>query len=160
MVYSRAAETTTGSRDVRGKLTESQLFNLVQKLITQGVETNAMVWTFVEVGVGTIAACLPTLKPIFDSRTPESIVNSVRSKLSINSQGSPTRRKAKSDSSILKSDSYEMLAMDRSKSNSARKFGVHIEGGDSIHQNPAVPGNGILVENGLSVREERASIRT
>jgi hypothetical protein len=47
-----------------------------------------MVWTYVEVGVGVVAACLPTLKPIFRGRTLDSIVASVRSVLSIPSNRS------------------------------------------------------------------------
>ncbi|KAF7534587.1 hypothetical protein G7054_g6143 [Neopestalotiopsis clavispora] len=46
------------------------------------------VWTYVEVGVGVVAACLPTLKPIFRGRTLDSIVASVRSVLSIPSNRS------------------------------------------------------------------------
>ncbi|KAI9650668.1 hypothetical protein NHQ30_000689 [Ciborinia camelliae] len=60
-------------------------------LTALGVETNAIVWTYVEVGVGVVAACLPTLKPIVNRRTPESIVNSVRSAISLNSLNSAIR---------------------------------------------------------------------
>ncbi|KAF4626048.1 hypothetical protein G7Y89_g12115 [Cudoniella acicularis] len=94
-------ETTTGSRDVRG------------------VETNAMVWSYVEVGVGVIAACLPTLKPILHRRTPESIVNSVRSKISLHSLGSASRRRGLESGLVapktdLDNNDFEMLAPKRS----------------------------------------------
>jgi len=94
-------ETTTGSRDVRG------------------VETNAMVWSYVEVGVGVVAACLPTIRPILNRRTPESIVNSVRSKISLNSMGSASRRRGlesglAASQTDLKDGDYEMLTPKRS----------------------------------------------
>ncbi|KAI0398550.1 hypothetical protein F5Y17DRAFT_8707 [Xylariaceae sp. FL0594] len=53
-----------------------------------GTETNVLVWAYVEVGVGIVAACLPTLKPIFDNRSVESVVASVRSRVSLGSAGS------------------------------------------------------------------------
>lgn len=44
-----------------------------------------MVWGFVEAGVGTIAGCIVTFRPLFAGRTIESVVNSVRSSLSLHS---------------------------------------------------------------------------
>ncbi|APA08412.1 hypothetical protein sscle_03g031820 [Sclerotinia sclerotiorum 1980 UF-70] len=98
-------ETTTGSRDVRG------------------VETNAMVWSYVEVGVGVVAACLPTLRPIFGSRTPESLVNSVRSAVTLNSLTSSRRRAFANESGIDGTASelkdYERLTRERSNHEAA-----------------------------------------
>ncbi|KAI9743050.1 MAG: hypothetical protein M1818_003345 [Claussenomyces sp. TS43310] len=82
-------KTTTGARDIRGE------------------ETNVMVWGYVEAGVGVIAACLPTLRPLLNSRMPESIVNSVRSKLSLNSIRSP-RRLSDSDGLAASGESFAM----------------------------------------------------
>ena len=39
----------------------------------------------VELGVGMIAICLPTLRPLFRGWSPESIIRSIRSALSLNS---------------------------------------------------------------------------
>ncbi|QSZ35672.1 hypothetical protein DSL72_006794 [Monilinia vaccinii-corymbosi] len=90
-------ETTTGSRDVRG------------------VETNAMVWSYVEVGVGVVAACLPTLRPILGSRTPESLINSVRSVVTLDSLSSSARRRAAaSQESTAELKDYERLTRDQS----------------------------------------------
>ncbi|KAI0965936.1 hypothetical protein F4678DRAFT_467077 [Xylaria arbuscula] len=73
-------ETTAGARDVRG------------------VETNVLVWTFVEVGVGIVAACLPTFKPLFDNRSVDSVVASVRSKTSLKTLDSKnSRNKSRKD---------------------------------------------------------------
>ena len=49
----------------------------------------------VELGVGIIAICLPTLRPLFRGWSPESILRSIRSALSLrslNSGGSSARR--------------------------------------------------------------------
>ena len=49
----------------------------------------------VELGVGIIAICLPTLRPLFRGWSPESILRSIRSALSLrslNSGGSGARR--------------------------------------------------------------------
>ena len=49
----------------------------------------------VELGVGMVAICLPTLRPLFRGWSPESIIRSVRSALSlrsIHSGGSSPRR--------------------------------------------------------------------
>ena len=50
-----------------------------------------LVWTYVEIGVAIVAACLPTLGPLAKSRTVESLVASVRSKIPIHSFGSRSR---------------------------------------------------------------------
>ena len=51
----------------------------------------------VELGVGMIAICLPTLRPLFHGWSPESIISSIRSALSLrslHSGGSRARRSA------------------------------------------------------------------
>ncbi|PQE23630.1 integral membrane protein [Rutstroemia sp. NJR-2017a BVV2] len=40
-------------------------------------------WTQLESAIAVISACLPTLRPFFTSRSPESIINTWRSKLSL-----------------------------------------------------------------------------
>ncbi|TRX87975.1 hypothetical protein FHL15_011116 [Xylaria flabelliformis] len=67
-------ETSPGARDVLG------------------TETNVLVWAYVEVGVGIVAACLPTLGPIFDNHSIDSVVASVRSRVSLASLGSKGSR--------------------------------------------------------------------
>lgn len=133
--------TTTGSRDVRA------------------VETNAMVWSYVEVGVGVVAACLPTLRPWLHRRTPESIVNSVRSKISLQSFGSGTRRGAL-DSNVgtsksdLESQEYEMLTTKRSNHEiNASVTADRIEPADGSNSVPVIPGK-IHVQRGVTMEAE------
>ena len=48
-------------------------------------DANVM-WAGIECGASTITACLPTLGPLFSNvRSPESLINSIRSALSIKS---------------------------------------------------------------------------
>lgn len=82
-----------------------------------GVVSLLLFWGMVELGVGIIAICLPTLRPMFRGWSPESILRSIRSALSLRSlpsggsgsgaRRSPGRSSAKeaqplgSDSSIV-----------------------------------------------------------
>ncbi|MCJ1383830.1 hypothetical protein MMC17_006944 [Xylographa soralifera] len=138
-------ETTTGSRDVRG------------------VETNATVWSYVEVCVGVVAACLPTLRPIIDRRTPESIVNSMRSKLSLNSVTSANgRRVLASNTGSSKSETrdYEMLAPERLQGDVSSIITDSIESGDGNTQLAKVTDNRVHVQNGVTIKKDRAAAHT
>lgn len=42
-------------------------------------------WPMVQMGVALVAACLPTLRPLFDGFSPESVIQSIRSTLSLSS---------------------------------------------------------------------------
>ena len=46
-----------------------------------------MYWTVPETCIAVVCACLPTLRPIFISMSPESIIGSIRSALSLRSLG-------------------------------------------------------------------------
>ncbi|PQE20897.1 MFS transporter FHS family L-fucose permease protein [Rutstroemia sp. NJR-2017a BBW] len=50
-----------------------------------GLVTNVEIWSKVEVCIAVIAACLPTLRPLFAGGSPESVIGSRRSVLSLNS---------------------------------------------------------------------------
>jgi len=105
-------------------------------LTSLGVETNAMVWSFVEVAVGTVAACIPTLRPIINARTPESIVNSVRSAITLNSLSSSARRRALQSSvgaSGTDLKDFEQLTSSRSN-HDANSTITDIEAADSNHR--------------------------
>ncbi|EPE28839.1 hypothetical protein GLAREA_09960 [Glarea lozoyensis ATCC 20868] len=138
--------TRTGSRDVRA------------------VETNAMVWSYVEVGVGVVAACLPTLRPWLHRRTPESIVNSVRSKISLQSLGSRSKHGAhESVTETSKSDielqEYEMLTPKRSNHElNSTVTADRIERVDDGNSILNIPGK-IHVQHGVTVEAETISRR-
>ncbi|CAG8973917.1 hypothetical protein HYALB_00003695 [Hymenoscyphus albidus] len=58
--------------------------------------TNA-IWQIVELGAAVTGACLPTLRPLLHGYSPESVVGSIRSTLSINSEARSIRRKGSDD---------------------------------------------------------------
>jgi len=63
------------------------------------VDTLTVTWGQIEVGVAIIAACLPTLRPLFNHHSPESLIGSIRSKLSLNSlRSSKSSKQSKSES--------------------------------------------------------------
>jgi len=53
-----------------------------------GVVSLLMFWSMLELGIAMIASCLPILRPLFNNFSPESVINSVRSALSLHSLGS------------------------------------------------------------------------
>ena len=55
----------------------------------------------VESSLGILGACLPTLRPMFKGFSPESVIRSIRSALSLHSLGS---RRSKADSQQSRRD--------------------------------------------------------
>ena len=51
-------------------------------------------WRIPETSLATIGACLPILRPIFHGHSPESIIKSIRSHISLSSRRSPNQSKA------------------------------------------------------------------
>ena len=47
-----------------------------------------MFWGMLEIGIAMVAACLPVLRPLFQGWSPESIIRSFRSHISLRSIGS------------------------------------------------------------------------
>ncbi|KUJ17954.1 uncharacterized protein LY89DRAFT_683928 [Mollisia scopiformis] len=65
-----------------------------------------IIWTSIEPCMGVIGACLPSLRPIFLGFSPESLVGSIRSVLSLRSMGSrDSRGRSKKDSQRLREPS-------------------------------------------------------
>ena len=71
-----------------------------------GIDTIVLGWSQVEAGIGIVAACLPTLRPLFVGRSPESLIDSIRSVFSLRPFGSghlreQNRQRRRSDSEQL-----------------------------------------------------------
>jgi hypothetical protein len=120
-----------------------------------------MVWSYVEVGVGVVAACLPTLQPWLHRQAPESIVNSVRSKISLQSFEFGQRKRAP-DSTVgtsksdLESQDYDILTPERS--NHEINYSIIADRIERINDDthPNILGK-IHVQHGVTVRVETAS---
>lgn len=65
-----------------------------------------MFWGMLEIGIAMVAACLPVLRPLFQGWSPESIIRSFRSQISLRSNGSGNKasHQAKGDPKISESE--------------------------------------------------------
>ena len=58
-----------------------------------GLESLGIFWSLIETGVAVPVACLPTLRPMFHGLSPESVIHSIRSMISLPSIHSDQRKK-------------------------------------------------------------------
>ena len=56
------------------------------------LDTRDLLWGFIEASVGVTAACIPTSKPLIHGRSADSMLQSVRSRLSLRSANGSTKR--------------------------------------------------------------------
>lgn len=101
-------------------------------------------WSYVEVGVGVVAACLPTLKPIFDNRSLDSTVAIVRSQASLRSMNSNSCGRNPSNLMPDGFSGLELSPYDVSKQSHTYSY---INGADSIHKLSTYPSKTILRKN-------------
>ena len=68
-----------------------------------------LIWTSIEPCMGVIGACLPSCRPLFQGFSPESLVGSIRSALSLRSIGSKDnmRQRKSKDSMPLRGSSVD-----------------------------------------------------
>ena len=114
-----------------------------------------MVWSYVEAGVAVIAACLPTIRPLFDGKSPESLLGSLRSMISLSSLRLHDHKRGGSDNEALRNDDGLNLDHVNQKETSVE---TQITGNYSDHK--SVGENQILMQNGLSFKEERVGDMT
>ena len=111
----------------------------------------------VEVGIGMIVVCLPTLRPLFHGWSPETILNSIRSAISLrsmNGSGGMTRLseskgspKGDSNSSITRTVKQDNLHLEnRDGIEHVEAFAMGPRAGGSATKTP--PGT-IRVENNM-----------
>ena len=58
-----------------------------------GLLSLGMFWSLIETGVAVPVACLPTLRPMFHGLSPRSVINSIRSMISLSSIHSDQKKK-------------------------------------------------------------------
>ena len=76
-----------------------------------GLESLGIFWSLFETGVAVPVACLPTLRPIFHGLSPESVINSIRSMISLSSIHSQQKKKPRGSHDLKsKSGSFEMAS--------------------------------------------------
>lgn len=124
-----------------------------------GIDTVVLAWSQVEAGIGVLAACLPTLRPLFMGKAPESLINSLRSALSLHSLGSSGRRRTESNNNNSATNGSGVE--DTSKLvYDASNPGMNTEVTRDLEAQPPVPRDGILLQNSFTYREsEEGSLR-
>ena len=74
-----------------------------------GLESLGIFWSLIETGVAVPVACLPTLRPVFHGLSPESVINSIRSMISLSSIHSDQKKKPRGSYDLKsKTGSFEM----------------------------------------------------
>ncbi|PSN75085.1 hypothetical protein BS50DRAFT_671333 [Corynespora cassiicola Philippines] len=122
-----------------------------------------MYWTIPETCIAVVGACLPTLRPIFHGWSPESVIGSVRSALSLGSlssnhrkDGSPTKTSSQPTShagtdsvrGLRDSQEYDIppLPPFASKSSHKEPNEIHVESQVIVSSDPRDPDHGLREE--------------
>ena len=122
-----------------------------------------MLWTSIEPTLGVIGACLPTLRPFFHGVSPESVIRSIRSQISLHSlrspKGSPKGSTNATTHSGPSSDSKERFAHQDDAAGSSNAISndiTNIELADRNQMEKAWGGNrgGIHVHQDVHQRTE------
>ena len=64
-----------------------------------------MFWGMLEIGIAMVAACLPVLRPLFQGWSPESLIRSFRSQISLRSSGSGNKASPNAKRSAQRTES-------------------------------------------------------
>ncbi|MCJ1310858.1 hypothetical protein MMC25_004526 [Agyrium rufum] len=120
-----------------------------------GIISLLMFWGMCEMGVGMIAVCLPTLRPLFHGKTPESIMRSFREMLSLGSVGSksktyrsftPREAHGRTESEISLADMKSGVSLVHANQYQAYATGPLATSQDGKHD---VPDGGVMVDKKL-----------
>ena len=126
-----------------------------------GVVSLILFWAMIQMGVAVTVACLPTLRPLFHGFSPEAIVHSTRSKMSLaslRSKGSGSSNEIDAERGTTSSESVaafisEGPAIEHGNGQSARDANIHTFAMDPIWKERGeveVSPNGIHVNKGIS----------
>ena len=122
-----------------------------------------VLWTSIEPTLGVVGACLPTLRPFFSGVSPESIIRSIRSQISLSSmrspKGSPKGSADATNHSGPASDSNERFAhqsegMEASSTVENYISTTELEDRNQAKTNWRGKGNGIHVSQDVHQRTE------
>ena len=89
--------------------------------------TTEIWWSMLEMGISVVAACLPTIRPLFGELDPERIIHSIRSMFSLTSLSltSSARRQGVRSTEVLNEDSaiYKQLSEEQGSIYHSRQKG-------------------------------------
>ena len=101
-----------------------------------------------ETGIGMVAICLPTLRPLFHGLSPESIVNSLRSVLSLSSRHD-TRTPGVSDTKDARWSSSDSHLVFSGPASVAHRAEADVEMAD-YKQTHLPPARGVMVHTNIN----------
>jgi len=121
-----------------------------------GVVSVILFWAMMQMGIAVTVACLPTLRPLFHGFSPESIIHSIRSRVSLQSlrgKGSdhPYNKNSNNKPGTSRSDSFTALAYDAIYAGGEADIRTFIMGEvDKRKEEESLPQRGIKVETKIS----------
>ncbi|KAL2036478.1 hypothetical protein N7G274_010813 [Stereocaulon virgatum] len=129
-------DTTTGYRDLIAVL------------------TTVAVWSQVEAGIAVITACLPSIRPLFHRKSLESLVNSLRSAISLHSLTDSQHRPDRDNEPTHRDTAIILDKVGKGKSGNVYPT-IDTEITGNCNSSDDVPAHTIYLQNGLGVKEER-----
>lgn len=129
----------------------------IGRLTVQGLVTNVEICSEVEACVAVIAACLPTLRPLFAGKSPESLIGSIRSIFSLNTVNNSSSAAGRSNQEgYVEQSEEDGIHLQTIGWPNFSSVGIEITGSNSENFN--VDEDHITVKNDVEYREEREAL--
>lgn len=148
----RSADTTTGYRDLIGG---NAILAIDPNTANNqsAVLTTVAVWSQVEAGIAVITACLPSIRPLFHRKSLESLVNSLRSAISLHSLNNSQHRPDHGNDPTHRDTATVLDKVGKGKSGIAHPT-IDTEITGNYNTSEDVPANTIHLQSGLGIEEE------
>jgi hypothetical protein len=129
----------------------------IVRITILGLVTNVEIWSEVEACVAVIAACLPTLRPLFAGKSPESLIGSIRSIFSPNTvKNSRSAVDRSNQEGYVKQSEEDGIHLQTIGWPNFSSVGIEMTGSNSENFN--VDEDHITVKNDVDYREEREEL--
>ncbi|KAI4178411.1 MAG: hypothetical protein LQ346_007459 [Caloplaca aetnensis] len=112
----------------------------------------AIYWTAVEGCIGVVSACLPTLRPIFNQRTTENLIQSIRDRIAPGSIRKRSQNTLSSGPSHYADHASDLSLVARPHDRKKSRYQTRAEAASTQH--PPKLARNILVHTDLSQRDE------
>ncbi|KAF1955639.1 hypothetical protein CC80DRAFT_415320 [Byssothecium circinans] len=93
-------------------LKQLHIHSTVMLILLVVLITTMLFWSMLEINLGIVAICLPTLRPIFQHKSVESVINSVRGRVSIKSRSNETLRSGYVRQHDVAQDVYPLVELE------------------------------------------------
>lgn len=157
-VFSKTSVAGVSTTDTTGRIVVNSV-PIRTRLPLIGVVSILMFWGMLEMGVAMVAVCLPTLRALFQGWSPESIIRTFRSALSLGSSASKERsyrssankrhKRGESEASLADVEAWGAVG-DESRHQAYAMGQVHAQKGEKAR----VPAGAITVDQTLTQTEK------